>query len=343
MSNAVDVEVFDRLNKKIGQIRPSFSEITWLRNKYGRVQFTMATTDSKATEEFLQIGNRIYMRFENGLPDWGGVIELPRRWTYGQVEVTAYSGEYLLKFRRTDKGRYFSQDGVGTIARKLVEEANAIRPTGLTVGTIWPGGDTHSPEYHFDNLYSIFTRSLFDRLSTADWDVIPSVSSGEIIFTLNVYERRGANKAEVALHEGMNVTKNSSLDEQGPITNDVVTIGDGQGWGADRLVGSQYSQTSIDTYGLREDAQTYPGVSSPNTLQSAANTAISNSAYPHNLFTLEVADKAPGKFVQYDIGDSITAELPSFTFGGYRGLVDIEGRTYYPKSGVCSLLVRETV
>ncbi|MCB0013767.1 MAG: hypothetical protein KDE34_17765 [Anaerolineales bacterium] len=339
----MQVTVFRRTGEAIGEIRPYVPEISWRINDFGRAKFTLAVTDSQAKAEFLQFGNRILIEFDNGLPNWGGVIDVPRDWGAGTVSCAAYSGEYLLNFRRTDKGRYFTDTPVGTIARRLVEEANAIRATGLTIGDIWVGGDLHSPDYHVKNLYDIFTQSLFSRLSTADFAVIPSQVNGRIVFTLNVYERRGADKPGVALHEGKNMTANSTLSEQGPIYNDVITVGDGQNWGDDRLTGYGVDQSSVELYGLRETGVMMSGVKSPITLQAGADTAIANNAHPHNLLKIEATDKKPGTFAQYDLGDRVAAEMPNYGFGGFRASVRVLGRAFYPERGVCDVVVREEV
>lgn len=344
----IQVTVFDRTGEKIGEIRPYVQEVAWRRNDFGRARFTMVRTDSRATERFLRIGNRILFEFDNGLPNWGGVIEVPREWPGGarrnQIDLTAYSGEFLLYLRQTDRGRYFTGATVGNIAQKLVEEANAIRDTGLTVGEIWAGGSTHGPDYHYKNLYQIFTQSLFSRLSTADFEVVPSVVAGKIVFTLNVYERKGSDKPGVALHEGMNVDADGlSLSEQGPIWNNVTAVGNGQDWSEERLTANSLNQDSIDKYDLRETAVIANGVTSPITLQARADTEVANSAQPHNFFTIMALNQAPGQFKEYDIGDVVTAELPSYGFGGFRGNVKILGRTFFPLTGTCDLATREEV
>lgn len=338
---AIEVLVFDRLSNVIGEIYPDVTEVTWRLNQYGVAKYQLPVSDSKATEDFFRFGNRVLFRFSNGLPDFGGVVDVPRTWEGGLIKATAYSGEYLLTFRQTDKGRYFSRNPVGTIAEQLIIEANAKRPTGLTVGDIWRGGDLHSPEYHYKNLYNIFTQSLFGRLSTAHFDALPSYANGRISFNVNVYERRGASKPGVALHSGFNVARDTSLSEQGPIYNEVVTVGDGTGWGDDRLTASQNDSNSLSEFGLREYTIMMTGTALTTTLQAGADTAITNNAQPHNIFTIAATNDTPGTFAQYDLGDSPTAELVDYTFGGFRGDVQILGRTYYPHSGTCDLVVRE--
>lgn len=338
---AFEFLVADRLGQVIGELKPLITEVTWLKNQYGRLSFSLPYNHAQATREFLEVGNRVLVKFDNGLPDWGGVIEFPRKWSGGNVVVTAYSGEYVLLLRQTDRGRYFTAASIGTIAQKLVDEANGIRATGLTVGEVWPGGNLHSPSYHFKNLYDIFGQSLFERLSTADFVVVPTHEAGIVDFVLHVYERRGQDKLEVALLDGANVLDDAVLEEQGPIYNSVAAVGDGQGWGADRLVATATDATSIDQYGLREASLVLSGVTRLETMQAAADTEIANSAQPHNMFTLTALDLVPGRFEDFDVGDVVTAELPRHGFGGFSGNVEILGRTYDPQRHVCPLVVRE--
>lgn len=337
---AIEVQVFNRLNRAIGEIRPGLREVTWRLNDYGRVVLQLPANDSKATAEYLQFGNRLLVQFDNGLPPFGGVIDIPRTWQNGLVEITAYSGEYLLGFRITGRGRYFDEASVGNIARALLEDANGVRPTGLDVGEFWDGGNRHWPEFHYKNLYTIFNQSLFGKLSSADYAVLPTLQNGELVFTLNVYERRGSDKPGIGLHEGFNVVPSSKLVEQGPIYNSTTTVGDGEGWGEDRPVATAVDQDSISIYGLREYSYISMGTINSVTLQDQADTELAANKAPHNLYTVSATNKPPGTFAQYDVGDSVSLEMPTYGFGGTRGLVRILGRTYQPDMGLCDLITQ---
>ena len=332
----MDVQVFNRQGFVIGELRCSVEEVTWRRNSLGRVRARLSKGDIGATQELLEYGNRVLLRFDNGLPSFGGIIDPPRKWDGDSVEVTIYSGDYLLKFYKTTKTRFFPDASVGYIAQRVIEEAN----TGVLIGEIWTGGNLHTIEYHYNQLDTLFN-SLFNDLSTADYVIEPQLNDNRLQFILNVYERRGIDKPGIALHEGFNVTEGTTLHEQGPIVNDWTVVGDGSGWGDERPTRSDADNISINQYGLREGSIIATGITDTTTLQSIASTNLVQTKRPHNIFSIAAVNKKPGLFSDYDIGDSVMAEMPGYGFGGFRGMVRVDGRSFQPNSGICTTNVRE--
>ena len=110
-----ELKVASRSGRILAELKANIRSISWRLNKVGKVEFEVSTLDPKAAETNLRYGNRVLFEFENGLPNWGGVIEPPRTWDRGVIKVTALSGEQLFKFRTTDKGRYFTNASVGAI------------------------------------------------------------------------------------------------------------------------------------------------------------------------------------------------------------------------------------
>lgn len=336
----------DRSGSILAELTPDVGPISWRLNGVGEVSFTLPISDSKATESNLRIGNRVLVQFDSGLPEWGGVIDLPRVWNGKTIECSAYSGEFILGFRQTDIGRYFSGATVGSIYRSLILESSSIQSLGIELGTIWLGGDLHSPEYHFDNILDIITNSICDRLSNADFDVVARESSGKIVFTANLYERKGRTLPEIILMDGMTITS-AKLIEQGRIVNWWDMAGEGNGWGSDRLVSQDDDDPSQVKYGLRQGSKIYPDVSIQTTLDSHVATAILESKDPHNMFDLTAVDARdpdtdlplPGGFASYGIGDTVRVILPKHGFGGTDSMVRIIAREYY--RGSCTLIVRQ--
>lgn len=323
------------------EIEADIGPVSWRLNDIGRVQIRMSTLDVKATEDYLRFGNRLLLQFGNGLPNWVGMIDTPRDWSNGSILFSAYSGEYILGTRQTDRGRYFSDQTVGIIYRSLIEDANQVEDTGIAVGTIWEGGPGHYPEYHYKNLLQIIRESLCGNLSNYDFDVTGSVSGGVIELTANLYERKGSDRANVVLVEGTNLGP-VRLIEQGEIINWWDLAGSGDGWGDDNRIYSQaIDAESRGRYGLRQGQAILNDVVYQATLDENAKTLLANSKDPYNMLDLEAIDLAPGKFADYHVGDSVRVQLHSFGFGGYDHMVRIEAREYDPKKGTCRLVVRE--
>jgi len=333
--------VGDVAGTQIAEIEPDIGPISWRLNDIGRVQFALAKTDAKVTEAILRFGNRVLIEFDNGLPDWGGVIDTPREWGLGMVTCNAYGGEQILGYRQTDKTRAFEGDAIGVIYQALLSEATAAKNTGITIGSIWHGGDTHALEYHYKNILAIIRETLCGSLSDYDYDVTGSLDSGKIVLAANLYERKGYTKNNCVLIEGLNVS-DAKLVEQGQIINSWDLVGAGSDWGPDRPTAHAEDAASIGRYGLRQGQAIFNDIVDQNTLQSMADNLLSQSKDVHAMFDLSTVNiSGPGGFADYDVGDTVRLQLHSYGFGGFDGLITIEAREYNPASGECRLIVRE--
>lgn len=339
---AMQILVGDSSGKAIAELEPQVGPISWRLNDIGSASFTLATNDAKATGANLAFGNRIYITFDNGLPAWGGMIDTPRDWQGGFVTVNAYSAEYILGTRQTDRGRYFSGASVGQIYEDLINEANAYSNTGITIGDVYNGGVGHYPDYHYDNLLKIIRDSLCSTLSTFDFYIEPSYTAGTISFTAHLYEVRGSDKSgSVVLMDGHNLV-DPRLTEQGEIVNAWDLAGAGNGWSADsRPYSSSNDPASISAYGYRQGNQIFTDVSVQETLDEHAATLLSVYKDPHNMIDLGAVNLAPAAFASYDVGDVVGVRLIQCGFGGFSGSVRVWGREFDPASGVCRLVVRE--
>lgn len=333
------VLVGDASGRVIGELDADVTGVAWKLSDYGQLRMTLPRSGATATERLLRPGNRVMVQFNNGLPDWGGILDLPRKWEDGRIGVVGYSAERILVDRVTSRGRYFTQAAAGHIFRSLLNEAE---PMGIDVGEVWMGGEPHSPSYHYRSLYDIFTKSLSSRIETADWDVVPALKGGRITFRANYYERRGRDHGrKLAFLEGVNLT-GVSLQEQGPIVNHWLLAGAGTGWGeTTRIYAAAKSEHSAGRYGLRQRGEVRVDVVVQTTLDRSAEVALAGSEKPHPVVSLSSIDLPPARWHQYDVGDSVLTEIYSAGFEGYETSVRIVAREYLPAAGVCSLVVDE--
>lgn len=340
MSNVARFLVGNVNGQIIAELNPDVGPISWRLSNVGQLGFSLAKTDSKAIEDYLHFGNRVLIQFDNGLPNWGGVIDPPRNWSNGLIECTAYSAEYLFSMRTSGKNKVYSGATVGNIFRDLIEEANGVSHTGIVLGSIFSGGDGYTVDYHYTNLLSIFRNYLTDALSDFDFEVAASDNNGTILFTANLYERKGSDKLNYLLVEGTNaeVTK---LSEQGQLVNVWDFPGAGNDWGSDRQVGHAEDSTSIERYGYRQGSEVQSNIKSLLQLDALAATALAESKDPHNMIDILALNLAPAAFGDYDIGDSLRLIAPSIGFSGLDTTVRIIGRAFSPSSGTCELVVRE--
>ncbi len=316
------------------ELTPALESVAWVLNRPGQVKFSLAVTDPKATEENLRPGNRVLIQFANGLPDWGGVLDLPRAWRDGRIECNAYTLEYLLQFRLTDRSTTFDGAPVGAIFRRVLMEMEAVQPEGVELGQVWYGGLPHYPRYHYKSVWQVM--ESIRRMEQCDIVFQPELRGGRIIFLAHLQERWGTDKSAThALVEGANIA-GLTYEEQGPLINSAVCAGAGTTWTNERAVIRAEDAESIQRYGLRERLDVYPDVTYQATLEMHARVRLAQ-AQPLQRFGLSVLDAPPARFRDYDIGDILLLEAS--VAWGYRGKIRIIGREFRPSSGDCILAV----
>ncbi|MBN1250098.1 MAG: hypothetical protein JXC32_20705 [Anaerolineae bacterium] len=331
----------DRFGQILTEVQARVESTTWILNGIGRTAISLALSDAKATEENLRIGNRLYLAFDNGLPDWGGVLDMPRNWSHGMVAMTAYELPWLLQWRCTRKNDAFYERPAGLIFRELLRREEEQDPLGITFGSIWMGGHPHWPRYHYKSLWYVLDYSL-RRMERCDFRFIPYIDNGRILFRASLYQEAGDDKsASVALVEGRNIAAGFRLAEKGQIINSYYAVGEGSTWGTERVVVAARDNESIATYGLREVGKIHSGVSEQSTLEMHARNALDTNSQPRKIFTLPVTDHEPGLFAAYDLGDTVNAIIPSYGFSGFDGTLRVIAREFNPATGACDLVVEE--
>lgn len=329
----VSLLVTDHRGVPIGDLEAELESVAWLLNETSVARLTAAVPRTAA--ELLQIGNRLLIEFDNGLPRWAGVIDLPRRWAYGQVRLTAYSGHRLLDWRVTGRDRRFERVAAGGALRGILQEQDA--PAVVLPGSIWLGGPALSLEYHREALL----KALEDMSAkaAADFDVTGQMENGRLVFRVHLYERLGVERPNVYFIEGVNASV-ESLEEQGPIVNEWFTAGAGAGWGeTGRLYGHARDGVSVGDYGLRQDAAVWSDIDDGATLD--ARTAVSLAATREMYAALDVSalNLPPGRFADYDIGDGVGVALFSMPSGGLEARRRVVGREFRPRDGACEVLL----
>jgi len=332
------------LGDRTGSVRAeltegNISDILWRLNQSGTATIRIKRGSAAFRRELLEPGARVYAEFDNGLPAWGGVLDLPRVWQSGLLEMRAHTIERLLKYQMSTKTRAFYGHVVGSIFSQILLEADQRAAIGIRMGRTWMGGALHYPRYHFRDAMWIINESI-RKMENCDYRITPYLSNNRILFRAELFELLGDDKRDqVLLVEGANVAE-AKLTEQGEIVNRVAVIGSGATWGEREVVWG-VEEASRRKYGLREKMLAPADVSQTATLNRYADNAIRENAYPHTLAVLAVANVKPAIFEDYDVGDIVRVQLPSYGFEGYSAPMRIIARGFDPSSGRCELVCDE--
>lgn len=308
MSSAVQTLLFSRSGTNPVEISPQIESVTWRLNQTGQAKLYLSYTDPLCTPDNLRLGKRVLMRFENGLPPFGGVIDIPRQRRANGVAFTVYTGDRILSWRRTAKTRAFTSTAPGTIYQTLIEDENAKSGTGIAIGSIYTGGTARSETYHLHNVLDVILQ--LQRLSGEEFEIVPVYQKGQLTFLANWKQRIGSDISdEILLVEDRNLEP-PTLDEQGPIASRVLCAGGAageNGWD-DRLVGEDTSTTSRNEYGYREYAEVLTGVFDQTTLDASATSLLDELDAPRERFSIAALNREPAVFGDYNVGDTVTLQ-----------------------------------
>lgn len=124
-------------------------------------------------------------------------------------------------------------------------------------------------------------------------DVTAREVGGVVVFSVNLYERRGRDRPGVALVEGANVVGARVRDED-TIINAQYGATDGSGWeeGA-RLFGSAVSSESAARHWLRERFEAIK-VTEQSALDAALRTRLEGSQWETRAVAAQVTNRPPG-------------------------------------------------
>ena len=302
----VRVVLYDEAGAPVAEISPQVESVIWRLAGPGTAQFRLAYNDTACKKAWLTPGRRVLFQFENGLPDWGGVIDFPLRQDAYGVVVSAFTAEKILEQRQTSKSVVFANRTPGAICQAMIEEANAMAETGIVIGTFFAGGSPISLEYHLQNVYEQIKELA--RLSGNDLGIIPTITAGVLTFVANWYGERGEDKHDqIALVENRNA-QIASLDWQGPVYNRITLAGEGSTWDDARMTVTDGDAASQGSYTLREYSEVQSGKISEATLTANAAALVALYKDPKKRLSLAVMDRAPGEFANYDIGDVVRVQ-----------------------------------
>ena len=329
--------ICDRWGLPLAEARPEVARLWWRLNYPGEAHFTVPYADPACRPELLAFGNRISFSFDNGLPLWAGILSTPRSRDSSGISCTAFSGEALLDWRISAQALTLSELRPGAMAAQLLQAENAEHPTGVQVGSIAEDGDALTLILHYHDLLDRLR--YVARIAGQDFQVRPGWSGQRLGFWLDWYAARGSDlSSSVGLVEGANVTE-ATLLESGMLANRVVVVGDGVGWGPDRIVGIAEDLASQAAFGVREWAELHTQILSADTAAAGAARILAGMAWPGVRITLrDVLDLAPGSFGAFDVGDTVTVQAFSDRAGlGFNQALRVVARTWYGDRDVCDV------
>jgi hypothetical protein len=332
-----NIRIFDLAGVPLADIRATVTR-TWLLGRVGKAKFSLAFTDPNYNKpEVLNEGNYILVQNDK-LPPWVGIIDLPFRWGFFQIEVSAVSAEQILGYRRgVDKMRLTGS--AGAIFGKVVQLINDTQKTIVTQGDLYTDSNSREETLTHSDLLSQ-VKGLAKR-SDNDFTFTPLVNAnGTLTIRANWYKKAGT-PVDFVLEEGRHLEQSrNGVTKQGVIMNDILTIGAGA-TSADRTTAIVKDQISIDAHGLRQGNKSFPDVSVPATLTDNGNAELKASKQGRFTFELNAVDFGETWNI-LRVGNTLGVRLWSVAFGIFT-TCRILGMTYDPDNGFVNLVTDEVI
>lgn len=286
------------------------TERSWVLSDYGMCKFRFSLSDAKAIRKYLEFGTLVYVDHES-LPAWGGMIDPDEDWNDdGTISMSAYSGEYFLKLRRSPLNQVFRHGSAGTLFKRFITESNKAEHLLIRDGSIWRGG-SDAEDTMDGKSYYVHTKDLAKKRGN-DWSIDPFINpvTQQIYFEANYFEKRGKER-ELILLEGYNITRrHNPLKVQRGIVNDLLGIGEGND--DERPTWKAIDRESIDRYGLRQDSvdltKTDPGA-----VKEETKAMLRDLRNPRRTFKLELLD-IDDTFAKARLGDSYQLKMHTVGF-----------------------------
>lgn len=327
--------------KLLGELAPSFRRVSWLLSNYGDAEMQFMSDDPAIGRGLLRAGNRVLLLFDNGLPPWAGIIDLPIQHGRSQITIRAYQLPHALKYRITD--RHFS--GAMTVrqfAEDLIGQANVEHPTGLVLE---PAAGQLEQEievdFHMARAWDAFSKTLEPY---AEWIDIGYLHPAHGIQSrIILAERIGRDLTRhVELIGGINM-REPDIVEQGPVYNQWSLSSSSGPWDpyatGSRTVITERDPEGFPQHGLRATHESVD-ITTETAMRQLAQAKIANARMPYVAVSGTVIDRPPAPFGSYGPGDTISATV----LDGRRQPVTyhkrVVGIELYPQSGTCEVILK---
>lgn len=259
--------IYDRDGVPIADFKASATRSSSLSG-IGEAIFYIHTSSVKARRELLKFGNYVVIQHDK-LPDWVGVIDTPRPWRHGYVEVHAFEPAFILQYRLASN----NSEVVGTPAAqfsRLLEQANTQEDTLIRSGVLTSAGATTSMKT---------TSTIFNHMkdlrenNKLEWAFSPIIDgAGRLTIVVDLIERVGID-TDLELSQGHNIMYGETpLEESGELINAVEAYNDVSD--GTPLTTLYRDEPSIADIGLRLARATFSGVTDLTSLKKAAKEFV---------------------------------------------------------------------
>jgi len=282
----------------------------------GGGQATITLPASDALQTWLQFGRMVMIEHPK-LPAWAGMIDTPWEVIIPGM-MTVYNCEYLLSLRTPDNVLNLT-GSAGTIAMRLISEANSQQDLGIREGNVYYDSNLRAEQYDQRSIWEHLT----DLATNAGLEMMfyPALdANNRLIVRFDMQPYLGIYTGFL-LHDGTGGNINvAAASLSGAIWNRIIGIGDQSTVASRAQTQPQVDVVSSGLYRLRSTVMQFKGI--PNQvsqLERNVANALKQSAYPRLTLTVEALDIGD-TFHHLRLGNSFMVQVSNVILpGGQRG------------------------
>ena len=207
----------------IDQLRTT-GERTWALVTETSAKLDISVHDLKCNPFTLNYGNLLLIENSDGLPPWGGVIDLIG-FDQGKCSIWAYTPERYFAYRRGPR-RLTLNGKAGDLFAQMIVYINRVEQTVLAVGDIHSNTnvmqETLNPVVLTNNLVRVVQRS------SEGYRWRPEVTRGKLTIYADWFPSL-VLETELILQDGYNISGGHPLTLSAPV-NDYLAYGMGADW-----------------------------------------------------------------------------------------------------------------
>lgn len=232
----------------LGQLFGSLESVTWRADGYGTAALLLSAAVATESAYLLEVGNRVRVDFDNGLPPWGGLVDLPAETAGGVTRVQLYEAGSLLGQTLTPRSVLYDADNqaaAGSIMWGLLKRS----PVALEGRTPRSEGPVVSAAFVFETLLSAFAK-LRDLDAHLHY-YVQLLDSGGVNETgfefITFHDDTPDTRPQAILREGHNFVGTRDV-VQGPLVN-VLIVATGDAVLDGRIELPEPERTTTSPYG----------------------------------------------------------------------------------------------
>lgn len=330
----------------------------WLLNMFSQAKIRIPLSEFESADypsgrlhySDVKVGNLILIEHDRVGP-WAGMLAFPQTFDEqsGEVELTAYSGEWVLLYRRTNLNEKPVEGTRGQLFERLIWAANDVPGPGFRTGQLFGSGEVLKKRiYKGASIYDMIVGGLSGERAGNDWGITPGFdNNGRLYFQCHWYGVRGEKRPNFRLEEGHNlqIPGGAALVYEGEIINDIEVRGNKDRAGGARPRDTLQNDASIAEYGYFQKRLSVDATDETEVGDTAV-TMLAEQAQPRKRFLVEALD-VNNSFDFIHLGDVIPLKLHRAGWlGGILGHetdIRVIGQSFDETEGYLSLTVEESV